>query len=60
MDDNSTITFGIHSGKKLCNVPPYYLIWLYENNKCYGELKEYIKENLDVLKSEIEYENKKK
>lgn len=60
MNDNSEIPFGIHKGKKLANVPPDYLIWLYENNKCYGELRAYIKENLDVLKDEIAYKNKSK
>ena len=53
MNDNSLMTFGKHWGKKLADVPADYLLWLYENNKCYGELKEYITDNLDVIKSEI-------
>lgn len=52
MDDNSVMPYGIHKGKKLANVPAQYLIWLYENNKCSGEVREYIKENLEVLKNE--------
>lgn len=31
--------FGAHQGKKLCNVPPYYLIWLYENNWRFSEME---------------------
>lgn len=57
MTDDSTMPFGVHYGEKLANVPPDYLLWLYENDKCFGELKTYIKENLDVIKSEIK--NKK-
>jgi hypothetical protein len=37
----------------MANVPAQYLFWLYNENKCSGEVKEYIKDNLDVLKSEI-------
>ena len=60
MDDNSIMPFGKYKGEKMANVPSEYLIWLYENSKVYGGVKEYIKENLDVLKSEIEYKNKQK
>ena len=42
--------FGIHKGKQLDQIPDSYLLWLYENNKCSGELKEYIEDNLDVIK----------
>ena len=60
IDDNSIMPFGKYKGEKMANVPSEYLIWLYENSKVYGGVKEYIKENLDVLKSEIEYKNKQK
>ncbi len=50
MTDKSIMPFGIHKGKQLEQVPDEYLIWLYENNKCYGELKEYIEDNLDIIK----------
>jgi len=49
MDDNSLMPFGKFKGVKLANVPAWYLLWLYNENKCNGDLKEYIKENLDVL-----------
>lgn len=51
MTDNSIMTFGKYKGEKLCNVPAKYLLWLYYNG-CYGELKEYIVDNLDVLEKE--------
>lgn len=60
MTDESTMPIGKYKGEKLANVPPDYLLWLYENGNIYGELKEYIKDNLDVIKSEIEYKNKSK
>jgi len=60
MNDESLIPFGKYKGEKLANVPPDYLLWLFDNGKCYGDLKEYIKDNLDVLRSEIDYKNKSK
>ena len=54
MDDNTIITFGMHKGKKLANVPAGYLIWLYESGRAKGELRQYIEENMDVLKTELE------
>jgi uncharacterized protein (DUF3820 family) len=52
MTDNSIMPWGKYAGEKLCNIPASYLIWLYENNKCYGEIKKYIEDNLDDLKNE--------
>jgi len=60
MNDENLMPFGKYKGEKMANVPPDYLIWLYENGKCYGELKDYIKDNMDVLKSEIALKNKSK
>lgn len=52
MNDESIMPFGVHQCKKLEDVPAKYLIWLYDNNKCSGVLKEYIKDNLEVLYKE--------
>jgi uncharacterized protein (DUF3820 family) len=60
MDDNSRMPFGKHKNEKLANVPADYLIWLHKEGKCFGELKNYIDENMDVLKDEIEIEKKAK
>ena len=58
MTDDSIITFGKYKGQKLANIPPEYLLWLYENVNIYGELKAYIADNLEVIKSEINYKAK--
>lgn len=58
MTDESIMPIGKYKGEKMANVPPKYLLWMYENTNIYGELREYIKDNLDVIKSEIEYKNK--
>jgi uncharacterized protein (DUF3820 family) len=50
LNDNSSMPFGKHKGDRLINVPASYLLWLYENNKCSGELKQYIEDNLDAIK----------
>jgi uncharacterized protein (DUF3820 family) len=60
MNDESIMPFGKYKGEKMANVPPDYLLWIYDNGKCYGEVRKYIADNLDVLKSEIEYKNKQK
>jgi uncharacterized protein (DUF3820 family) len=52
-DDQTPMPFGKYTGKKLIEVPAHYLIWLHENNKCFGELKKYIEDNMDVLKQEV-------
>lgn len=57
LTDETIMWFGPHKGNPLEDVPAHYLIWLYDNNKCEKELREYIKENMDVLQHEIK--NKK-
>lgn len=51
--DDTQMPFGKYKGEKMANVPASYLVWLYDNNKCFGELKEYIEDNIDVLNKEI-------
>lgn len=58
LTDESLMPFGKHKGEKLANVPPDYLIWLYDNNKCFDDLRKYIESNMDVLKAEIEQKKK--
>lgn len=60
MTDNSIMPIGKYKGEKLANVPASYLIWLYENSNIYGELRQYIADNLEVIKSEINYKKKSK
>ena len=53
LTDESLMPFGKHKGEKMANVPAYYLIWLYENDKCSFAVRKYIQDNLDVLKEEV-------
>jgi len=52
ISDFYIMTFGKYLGYKIANVPSSYLLWLYENGKCYGDVKLYIEQNLDVLRKE--------
>lgn len=52
MTDESILTFGMHKGKRLIDVPASYLIWLYEENKCGSELRAYIEDNMQALRKE--------
>lgn len=53
MTDTSLMPYGKFINVPMANVPGDYLLWLYNNNKCGGEVKMYIEENLDVIKSEL-------
>lgn len=59
MTDESMMPFGKYKGRQLADVPAEYLYWLYDNNKCYGQLKWYIFDNLEVIKAQMEREMKK-
>lgn len=52
LTDTSAMPFGIHKGKRMIDIEQSYLLWLYINDKCNAEVKEYIKDNLDVLRSQ--------
>ena len=58
MNDESIMPFGKHKGKKMADVPGDYLIWIYENDKCTGAVKNYIEDNLEVIKVEIKRSKK--
>jgi uncharacterized protein (DUF3820 family) len=58
IDENYIIPFGKYKGEKIANIPADYLVWLYENSKVFGYVKDYIKENLDTLKLEIKQKDK--
>lgn len=58
LTDDSKMPFGVHKGKALANVPDHYLRWLYENNKCNAQIRQYIEDNADVLNIEINGKSK--
>lgn len=49
LTDNSFMPYGKFKGKKMVNVPADYLLWLYDNGKCSGEVKAYVIGNYEVL-----------
>lgn len=51
--DESLMPWGQYEGEKMANVPARYLMWLYDNDKCDKQVKDYIIDNMDVLKEEI-------
>lgn len=57
LTDNDLMPWGIHQGTKMANVPASYLLYLYRENKCSAEVRDYIFDNLEVLKNEAN-ENK--
>jgi uncharacterized protein (DUF3820 family) len=60
LTDKDLISFGIHKGKQLISVPASYLIWCFDNNKCPKDLRDYIEDNMNVLRDEIRREEMKK
>lgn len=56
MTDESLMPFGKYKGYLMVNVPASYLLWLYDSNKCYGELKDYVMVNLEVLIKQDEHD----
>lgn len=58
MTDEDLMPFGKFKGEKMINVPADYLLWLYNNGKCFGEVKKYLEDNKVVFEAEIK-RNKK-
>ena len=54
LTDQSPMPYGKHKGTAMANVPSQYLLWLYENQKCTPEVREYVTDNLDALRMEID------
>ena len=52
LTDKSYMPWGKHQGVEMANVPAYYLLWLYNNNKCSGDVKLYIEDNLQIIEQE--------
>ena len=53
MSDDDLMPYGLHKGKKMADVPAQYLLWLLDNNKCSGDVHEYIIDVKDALEQEI-------
>lgn len=59
MTDESLMPFGKYRGRQMADVPADYLLWLYDAGKCFGQVKDYIFNNLDVLTTERGRQEKK-
>lgn len=53
LEDDSLMPYGKFKDEFMVDVPAYYLIWLYDNNKCSGSVKNYIEDCIEVLRKEI-------
>lgn len=60
LKDDDLMPWGDHKGKIMSEVPDRYLLWLYTANKCYGDVKEYIVDNMDVIKLNVKNQSTKK
>lgn len=49
LTDNDPMPYGKWIGHKMANVPPDYLLWLLENDKCSAAVKMYVEENKAFL-----------
>ncbi len=53
LTDKSLMPYGKYKGVEMANVPADYLLWLYDNEKCSNDVKDYIVENLEILRMEV-------
>ena len=53
VDDDYIMPFGAFKGKKIRDVPAYYLIWLLREEKAFGKVKIYILNNKTLLEREL-------
>lgn len=51
-EEKIILSFGIHQGKDIEDVPDRYLLWMWENWKGarVGKLWDYLRENIDAIK----------
>ena len=52
--------FGKYKGINFEDVPDSYFLYLYENCNIFGEVKEYILQNLDAIRANVKRENLRK
>ena len=53
MEKDHKIPFGIYKGTMLSKCPPEYLLDLYDSRRCYGSVKQYIKDREEELRERI-------
>lgn len=60
LKDTDLMPFGEHKGKQMIDVPAKYLLWLHDNGLRKGDVLNYILNNLEALKKEVEESKSKK
>lgn len=58
LTDETIMPFGKYQGKKLGDVPDYYLLWLHTEGTKNVLLKEYLDENIEAIKANIKSKKK--
>lgn len=62
LKDSDKMPFGAHKGKAMIDVPAKTLLWYYENFREWSTkqlpVKEYIEDNMDVLKKQSKDEDR--
>lgn len=53
LTDHTPMPYGKYKGTPMANVPADYLLWLYENDRCSDDVRDYIFDNLDIIKAEV-------
>lgn len=56
LDDDSIMTFGTHKGKKLKDIPASYLKYMYDMDYFYGSMKNYVKDNYNIISKEVKHD----
>lgn len=51
--DETIMYYGKYKGKTLKEIPPDYLVWMYDNSKLNGSIKAYVAERLEQFKQRI-------
>ena len=55
-DHETTMKYGKYQGSLLSDLPPQYLLWLHENNKAHGAVRQYIVDNISEIRMKCAYE----
>lgn len=52
LQDTDKMPYGKHQGKRMIDVPAFYLLWLYDQDINPGPVRDYIENNLQALNKE--------
>lgn len=52
LTDNSLMPWGKYKNLPMVKVPADYLLFMYDQNKCSKDVKDYIEDSFDILKKE--------